>query len=544
MKKLVLSVLAVFAGLIMSANPCNGKSQEELAKEYLEGMGVKIYKLECSYSTSNLSVFIDPVARCYIVLADKKFRAALKGDLVLAYSTESSLNGGSDTFIYDIVKRYDAQLEKTSLPLLRHLRFLSKRRAPKDYIAPMDRKFNQGYPFNKLFPMDNGERLVVGCGPLALAQVIYAFGYPSSPNGQGSITDTRGKVTYYNLSNFSFTFDGSEDDIAKVMLCATASLGGEAINGGTETRTTFSNMKSTLVSKWGFTPASTHVKGGDEHEFAAMLKEELHKGRPVLVAQSGDHTFVCDGLADDFVHLDIGWNGYCNGWFRLLLVKETGAQRLPFNEMMVGLEPFTGAARDGLSVTTSAAGTLETLLTQEQILKSYSIKVSGPINGTDIKLLRNMAGAKVEGRSGHGILSEIDLSDAVIVGNEPYHTRPCYNMSVSGRYSDGEQFYYEMDKITDAEWKKYCAAGKQRNSSRYIFKGDDGMYYITFFSENDIIGKYMFDECENLVSVKLPTSAVEMRSYVFLNCRQLKNVENLPSKCDPNALKGSGMENK
>ena len=544
MKKLVLSVLAVFAGLIMSANPCNGKSQEELAKEYLEGMGVKIYKLECSYSTSNLSVFIDPVARCYIVLADKKFRAALKGDLVLAYSTESSLNGGSDTFIYDIVKRYDAQLEKTSLPLLRHLRFLSKRRAPKDYIAPMDRKFNQGYPFNKLFPMDNGERLVVGCGPLALAQVIYAFGYPSSPKGQGSITDTRGKVTYYNLSNFSFTFDGSEDDIAKVMLCATASLGGEAINGGTETRTTFSNMKSTLVSKWGFTPASTHVKGGDEHEFVSMLKEELHKGRPVLVAQSGDHTFVCDGLSDDFVHLDIGWNGYCNGWFRLLLVQETEGQRLPFNEMLVDLVPFTEEDQATLAVTTEEAGTLESLLTEEQIRNAFSIKVSGPINGKDIKLLRYMAGATVEGREGHGILSEMDLSDAIIVGNEPYHTRPCYNMGVSGYFPDGSTYSYDMSKITDEEWQKLVDNNKVRNSSRLLFKGDDGVYYITFFSENNILGKYMFDACENLKIVSLPTTLVEMRSYIFLNCRSLEKVGNMPDKCDPNALKGSGLANK
>ena len=385
---------------------------------------------------------------------------------------------------------------------------------------------------------------MVGCGPLALAQIIYANGYPSSPKGEGSITDTRGNVTRYNLGAFSFKFDGSEDDIAKVMLCATASLNGQAINDGSETRTAFNDMKSTLVSKWGYSPACTHIKGGDEKLFVQKLKEELHHNRPVLVAQSGSHTFVCDGLADYFVHLDIGWNGYCNGWFRLLLVGDTGSQRLPFNEMLVGLEPFTQDDQATLSVTTETAGTLETLLTEQQISSAYSIKVSGPLNGTDIVLLRYMAGAKVDGRSGHGILSEMDLSGATIVGNEPYHTRPCYNMGVSGYYSDGTQYSYDMSKITDAEWEKFTANHKERNSSRLIIRGSDGVYYITFFSENNIIGKYMFEDCENLVSVSLPVNLTEMRSNVFLNCRSLKSVENIPAKCDPNALKGSGLEKK
>lgn len=544
MKKIVLSILAVFAGLMLNARPACGKEPVELAREYLEEMGAKVYNLECTYSTDNLSVFSDHVGKCFIVLADKKFRGVLMGDLVLAYSTESALNGGVDVMVYDIVKRYDAQLEKKTIPLISHLRFLSKRKTPKDYIAPMSRRFYQDDPYNKFFPTENGQRLVVGCGPLALAQIIYANGFPSSPNGKGTITDTQGNVTYYNLDDFSFTFDGSEDDIAKVMLCATASLNGQAVNGGGETRSAFNDMKSTLVSKWGYSPACTHIKGGDDKAFVSQLKEELHHNRPVLVAQTGEHTFLCDGLADNFVHLNFGWNYYCNGWFRLLLIQDIDSQRLPFNEMIVGLEPFSEEAQSTLSVTLEEAGTLESKLTEEQINGAFSIKVSGPINGTDIKLLRHMAGAAVEGYDGHGILSEMDLSDAIIMGNEPYHTRPCYNMGVSGYYPDGTQYSYDMSKITDAEWEKFTAAHKERNSSRLIFKGDDGVYYITFFSENNIIGKYMFDACENLVSVILPANLVEMRSYVFLDCRSLKSVENIPEKCDKNALKGSGLENK
>ena len=155
MKKLIISVLAVCAGLMIGSMPAMGGTPLETAQEALENLGANPAHLECSYSTDNLSVFKDSYEKCYIVLADKRFRPVLGGDLVLAYSTESSLNGGSDDFIYEIVRRYDEQLAQTEVPFFCRLRrLLARRRAVRDYIAPMDRKFNQGYPYNKYFPVE------------------------------------------------------------------------------------------------------------------------------------------------------------------------------------------------------------------------------------------------------------------------------------------------------------------------------------------------------------------------------------------------------
>jgi hypothetical protein len=542
MKKLILSILAVFVGLMVSGAPARSQDLSETAKEFFQSKGITLYDLKCTRSTENLAVYSDSYAKCFVVLAANKFKAKLGGDQVLAYSTESALNGGVDDMVYEIVGRYDAQLKKIkpSRCFFRS-RLLSRRERQSVYIAPMAMNIGQGAPYNKYFPIEDGQRLVSGCGPLAVAQILYANKFPASPQGQGSITDTKGRVTNYNLGSFTFKFDGSEDDIARVLLASSAALNGKATLTG-ETQSAFNDMKSVLVSKFGYSPACTHYKGGDNLEFVNALKDELRSRRPVLVAQSSVHTFICDGLDGTFVHLNFGWTGYCNGWYRLMLF-DSDTQRLPFNEMMVGLVPFTDEDMSTLSVTTTEAGTLESLLTEEQIKTAYSIKVSGPINGTDIVVLRRMAGANVEGRNGHGILSEMDLSDATIVGNEPYHTRPCYNMGVSGYYPDGTAYSYDMSKITDAEWAKFTANHKEKNSSRLITKGDDGVYYITFFSENNILGKYMFENCENLITVSLPTNLVEMRSNIFLNCRALKTVNNMPEKCDPNALKGSGLAN-
>jgi len=134
----------------------------------------------------------------------------------------------------------------------------------------------------------------------------------------------------------------------------------------------------------------------------------------------------------------------------------------------------------------------------------------------------------------------------IVAGGAYYNTRLCYNMTISGYYKDGsgKKYFYDMSKISDADWKDIMANGLQNRVGCVLSKGADGKYYSSFFTENNIMGKYMFENCENLINVRLPQSIVELRSNVFLNCRALKSVENVPEKCDANAFKGSGLQGK
>jgi len=96
------------------------------------------------------------------------------------------------------------------------------------------------------------------------------------------------------------------------------------------------------------------------------------------------------------------------------------------------------------------AGTLSTLLTAPE----SQLKIIGPINGTDIKFLRNQIN--------EGELRSIDLSEAQIVS--------------------GGQAYYE-----------------------------------SFRTENDVIGQAMFRECANLRSIVLPTTVSAILANAFSN---------------------------
>lgn len=69
------------------------------------------------------------------------------------------------------------------------------------------------------------------------------------------------------------------------------------------------------------------------------------------------------------------------------------------------------------------AGTLAASIGEEEKYELTEISVAGEVNGSDIRLLREMAGRDVEGEATPGKLRTLDLSDASIVsGGQAYYT--------------------------------------------------------------------------------------------------------------------------
>ncbi len=79
------------------------------------------------------------------------------------------------------------------------------------------------------------------------------------------------------------------------------------------------------------------------------------------------------------------------------------------------------ASAQQVEVTLTAAGTLSEKIATDQKYVITSLKVSGPINGTDVRYLREMAGQNYEGYSTSGKLAELDLTDANIVEGGDYY---------------------------------------------------------------------------------------------------------------------------
>ena len=124
---------------------------------------------------------------------------------------------------------------------------------------------------------------------------------------------------------------------------------------------------------------------------------------------------------------------------------------------------------DEMTVTSTMAGSLSAEIGNSMWKTIKSLTISGPINGTDICLIRKMLQ--------EGKLEELNLRDAQIV-------------------SGGESY----DK-----------------------------YGLAKTSEN-VIGESMFDNCINLKKIELPSSIQRINDYAFFGCSDLQELV-LPESC-------------
>lgn len=130
------------------------------------------------------------------------------------------------------------------------------------------------------------------------------------------------------------------------------------------------------------------------------------------------------------------------------------------------------------TVTMEEAGTLSSVL-QGDTATIQRLKIIGPINGDDIRLLRYMAGVNLRNENIVSQLNSLDLSEARIVEGGDY----------------------------------YATSEKWAGSSDV-----EGDYYM--YTENDVFGPFMF--CySNLAEIKLPETITEIGNLALFDCNSL-----------------------
>ena len=127
-------------------------------------------------------------------------------------------------------------------------------------------------------------------------------------------------------------------------------------------------------------------------------------------------------------------------------------------------------------VNVEQAGTLSSQISDADKYKITNLKITGAINGTDLRMIREMAGSDYQGEATSGKLATLDLSEAKIVS--------------------GGDWYYIYDDI--------------------------------LYTNNNVLGDRAFDNCSSLTSIKIPSGVTSIGIYAFGNCSSLASVE-IPS---------------
>lgn len=190
-------------------------------------------------------------------------------------------------------------------------------------------------------------------------------------------------------------------------------------------------------------------------------------------------------------------------------------------------------------------GTLPQLVGEDNKYTITEMKVTGNLNGTDLRLIREMAGRSLKGSATNGMLMKLDLQDARIVeGGEAYYS---YNGYIYHSKNDeiGNRLFYEsilteikLPRSTvaigdfafwNSKGLKSIAMPNGVNSiGESAFRVCEGLNRLRFPSQIEIITKQCFRNCKSLTEVKIPETVRSMESEAFTGCSGLKKI-NIPN---------------
>ena len=180
-----------------------------------------------------------------------------------------------------------------------------------------------------------------------------------------------------------------------------------------------------------------------------------------------------------------------------------------------------------VTVKLDEAGTLPDKIGSAKKYKITNLKIIGEINGTDWRMIRDMAGRNVSHDETEGNLSELDLSDASIVSGGDYYIT-CAYFGYPSKIHTSHQVIGDLAFEGCSGLTSLKLPSDIRLIGRHAFEGCSGLTSITLPSGVTEIGSSAFYGCSGLTSIALPSGVTEISDYAFYGCSGLTSLT-LPS---------------
>lgn len=231
---------------------------------------------------------------------------------------------------------------------------------PSESTDVLSCSWGQDKPYNNLCPSGT----VVGCVATAMAQIMYYHKWPVTGSGKDYTTYNSSSISVdfsqstYNWSAMKDTKAGNLSDetaaAAVARICFDCGVASKMVYGSSSAAYTDNAVKA-FYTNFGYNAATIRHITRDcyatAEEWMDIVKVEISAGRPIFyegVSSSGGgkdaagHAFVVDGYdADNYVHVNWGWDGEANGYYniKILAPQKTSYSFTDNQGMIIGIQP-------------------------------------------------------------------------------------------------------------------------------------------------------------------------------------------------------------
>jgi len=368
MRKILLFICLLVSTMMM-AGPVDQEAAKQKAQNFIANkMGVKAHRSMKATSSGVTKATNRAATRDYLYVfnIDGGGYVIVSGDDrtedILGYSTTGTYDANKmpdnmraflQEYVDGIQYLDDHHMQSSKVKTPQEKVKGATRRAPKASIEPLIKaRWNQGEPFDQYCPVYNDEHAATGCVATAYAQIMNHHKWPSNttteipaytsgtrgfnldavPAGTAidwnNIKDKYGWVNENgNWNQYTYT-DAEAQAVANLMkLCGRAVQMDYYCDDYGSSGAVTANCIAALVRYFDYEEETCKWLDRVNYSYSDwqdIIYAELAANRPVLYSgqsAGGGHAFVCDGYgSDDFFHINWGWGGMSDGFFRLRIL--------------------------------------------------------------------------------------------------------------------------------------------------------------------------------------------------------------------------------
>jgi len=163
-------------------------------------------------------------------------------------------------------------------------------------------------------PGSFSNKCTLGCGAVAMGQVMYYWKYPMDYDWCNMVDE---------LKTYSLNYNNERNATAKLLFDCAKSINTTFCLGFTCASSALpSYICSSLKNDYSYN-SDANFRLKSSYKWATWKKkitDDLDNGRPVIYGSFGlnsdAHTFICDGYrSDDKFYFNFGWGGWQDGWY-------------------------------------------------------------------------------------------------------------------------------------------------------------------------------------------------------------------------------------